>query len=72
MIWQDLAACAEVDGDLFFPSEATPSSLARALCRACPVTVECLSAAIEADEQFGIWGGLNVSQRRQLRKGLSA
>ena len=72
MIWQDLAACAEVDGDLFFPNESTPSSLARALCRECPVTVECLSVAMVERIEFGIWGGLNVSQRRLLRKGMSA
>jgi WhiB family redox-sensing transcriptional regulator len=74
MIWQDSAACAEVDGDLFFP-ESVPSSaslLALALCRTCPVTVECLRVAMTEGIDVGIWGGLTSVQRKKLRKGLAS
>lgn len=28
---------------------------------------ECLAYAIEADEEFGVWGGLNRTERLRLR-----
>lgn len=74
MSWQDSAACAEVDGDLFFP-EAVPSSasiLALALCRTCSVTVECLRVAMVEQIDDGIWGGLTSVQRKKLRKGMAS
>lgn len=39
---------------------------ALALCRGCPVRVDCLSHALATDTRYGIWGGLTPAQREQL------
>ncbi len=36
---------------------------ARALCRTCPIRLECLDYAISNDERFGVWGGLTPKER---------
>lgn len=72
MNWQDDAACAEVDGDLFFPDSGRVSKAIREFCSVCPVTLECLTAAMDGDVQVGIWGGLDSGQRQQLKKGLAS
>jgi len=38
-----------------------------AICKTCPVRFECLSDAISNDEQWGVRGGMTVSQRQQLK-----
>ncbi|HZA80157.1 MAG TPA: WhiB family transcriptional regulator, partial [Actinomycetes bacterium] len=39
---------------------------AKAICRSCPVLVECREYALLVREPHGIWGGLNEYERRQL------
>jgi hypothetical protein len=59
--WQRRAACRGVDPELFF-GRTTRS--AQALCRSCPVVLECLVAAIRndlaatewSDCEKGVWG----------------
>ena len=60
--WRDLALCAEESPEIFFPVFGDPAIEARVLCANCPVRLECLQYATEADE-YGIWGGLNREQR---------
>jgi WhiB family redox-sensing transcriptional regulator len=43
---------------------------AKAVCFSCPVRQECLKDAIDRGDDNGIWGGLTVSERRQLRREL--
>lgn len=71
--WTDEAACRSVPKadhiDLFFPERhETPGGKhlipARKFCLACPVRYKCLEVGI--DEQFGIWGGHSLSQRRRI------
>lgn len=38
--------------------------VAKRICRRCPVQLACLQAAVEAEEPFGIWGGLTAQERR--------
>lgn len=76
--WHTAAAClAHPDGDaLFFgvddknhpPLAPTAIESARSLCRGCPVAVTCLTWALEAREEFGIWGGTTGRQRAKLQK----
>jgi predicted RecB family nuclease len=40
---------------------------AKAICATCPVTRECLTAAIDGN-MFGIWGGTTRREREQLAK----
>ncbi len=70
--WSDLAACRGSEGALFFSPELTErkddrvvrEQLAKKLCSGCPVREECLDAALERHETYGIWGGLNELERR--------
>jgi WhiB family redox-sensing transcriptional regulator len=68
--WEADAICREVDPELWFPEKGEHSTNAARLCGQCPVQGECLDAALERDERFGIWGGLNTRQRdRQFGRG---
>ena len=71
--WHDDAACASIDPELWFPEvgAAASTGAARAVCAACPVRTECLTAALERGEQHGIWGGLTTRERRALTKAVA-
>lgn len=71
MEWWELAACAGVDVERFFP-EARGSELrrqtvaAKAVCAECPVRARCLSWALTMHVS-GVWGGHTETERRRLR-----
>lgn len=73
--WWDLAACAEVDLEIFFPAQGgfSQNSPAARICAVCEVRAECLAEGLRDDEranQFGghgIWGGMTAPQRERLR-----
>ena len=67
------AACKGADLGLFFGPAAEfvtarqkREAAAKAICARCPVRLDCLDYALEHDERFGIWGGLNEDERRAL------
>ncbi len=71
--WQYRAACRGEDAVLFFPPNNEPreekaarEARAKAICRRCPVQVECLEYALRTREPYGVWGGLNEVERRAL------
>ena len=64
--WASRALCAQIDPDLFFSDSVTRTERAKATCRQCPVRNECLAHALKTREDFGVWGGLDRDQRRQL------
>lgn len=66
--WRELALCAQIDGDLFFPEKGESASLARSVCARCPVSEECLAFALATNEREGIWGGLTARERAQIRR----
>lgn len=68
MAWSAYGSCASADPDLFFPGPGGDASLARVICRTCPVRRMCLDYAIETRQKFGVWGGMTESQRRRLRR----
>lgn len=63
--WSDRAMCVGEDPNLFFPSHGDPGIGARRVCGRCQVRLNCFEYAVDADE-FGIWGGLDQEQRRNL------
>jgi len=63
----DDALCSQSDPEAWFP-ETGPAVGARRICDACPVRRQCLDHAIAANEQHGIWGGLNEVERRALNQ----
>jgi WhiB family transcriptional regulator, redox-sensing transcriptional regulator len=66
LTWPDLAACAEVDPDLFYPEPGEPAAPAKRICASCAVREECLEYAIRNREMWGIWGGMTEMPRRRL------
>lgn len=69
--WHEHARCAQLDDpSCFYPDATGPgsSNAAKAICADCPVTMQCLTWALEHDERYGVWGGLSESERQQLRK----
>lgn len=65
--WHRFGLCVGVDPEVFFPSHGDLGAQARKVCAACAVRDRCLSYATAADE-FGIWGGLDRQERRNLKR----
>jgi WhiB family redox-sensing transcriptional regulator len=54
------ARCADGEGTLtrlFFSDDAIDIARAKAICQRCALHDECLSAALERSEHYGVWGG---------------
>jgi WhiB family redox-sensing transcriptional regulator len=66
--WRAHGACAKTDPDLFFAVGALEHKQAKLVCRTCPVRRECLSYAMDAPVDHGIWGGLTERERRRYRR----
>jgi WhiB family transcriptional regulator, redox-sensing transcriptional regulator len=72
--WQQQAACRGEQTGAFFPPphferkelRLARERVAKAICRTCPVSAECLEYALALREPHGVWGGLNEVERRQL------
>ncbi|MDQ4144462.1 MAG: WhiB family transcriptional regulator [Actinomycetota bacterium] len=76
MDWQELAACRDYDNSLFFGPEQGESELerqqreaeAKSVCQECQVIESCLEFAMETNQKYGIWGGLNEKERASLKR----
>ena len=72
--WQDRARCAETDPEAFFPRKGHPTSAAKAVCRSCEVSAECLEYALEMEGQpgtlhrHGIWAGTTPKDRLRIAR----
>lgn len=70
--WMGDAACRGMDPDLLFPIKHGDSGRevekARKVCRACPVTNDCLEYALNNREKYGVWGGMSVRERAEFLK----
>jgi WhiB family redox-sensing transcriptional regulator len=72
MDWRHRAACRDEDPELFFPIGTTGPALlqvedAKAVCRRCAVTSECLDWALDTAQEAGVWGGMSEDERRALQ-----
>lgn len=66
--WVTMAVCRSGDPDALFVRGAEQRKAA-AICRSCPVLMECRADALDNKVEFGVWGGLTERQRRAvLRK----
>ena len=65
------APCSTADPEAFFPERAKgnapESAMAKAICKSCPYTFECLEWALSHDER-GIWGGTTDRDRRAMKR----
>jgi WhiB family transcriptional regulator, redox-sensing transcriptional regulator len=65
-------ACHGADPDLFFPIGTTGAAsrqaeMAKRICRACPVQIQCLAWALQNGVTDGVWGGTTPDERRMIR-----
>jgi WhiB family redox-sensing transcriptional regulator len=66
------ARCRGADSELFFgppgiegrTERLEREAAAKALCRECPVLLECRAYALTHVELYGVWGGLGEQERR--------
>ena len=55
--FEDELPCRFYDPELFFAEAPVDVEHAKSLCQACPLRAQCLSAAVERREPWGVWGG---------------
>jgi transcription elongation factor Elf1 len=67
--WMEQAACAEewVDPRLFHSSKQEEKDEAKSICASCPVRFECLKAALDEHEKWGIRGGVDEKELRKVQ-----
>ncbi len=71
--WRNRALCRDGDPETWFPVGTTGAALAqleeaKAVCRRCAVTCECLDEATETESEAGVWGGLSEDERRAMKR----
>jgi WhiB family redox-sensing transcriptional regulator len=73
--WQRDAACAGKDVNIFFhpefergASRARRVMQAQSICSACPVRQRCQDYAVETEEFYGTWGGVDELTRKDQLK----
>lgn len=49
--------CHRHDPDLWFSELPDKVESAKTLCSSCPIRAECLGAALDRNEPWGVWGG---------------
>lgn len=49
--------CHVEDPDLWFADDPTDLERAKVLCAQCPIRRQCLEAALDRAEPWGVWGG---------------
>lgn len=56
--------------EIFFPEDISNKAVreaatatARAMCKECPLTLQCFEYAITTNQRYGIWGGTLASER---------
>jgi WhiB family transcriptional regulator, redox-sensing transcriptional regulator len=74
--WYPKAACKGIT-DLMYPERvpgepnyaAVDSANAKKVCfTECPARLLCLELALETDEDWGIWGGTSLDERRAIKR----
>jgi len=73
--WQRFATCRTSDTSIFYSHDgergqarAHRVQAAKAICRRCPVLMQCRTHALATAEVHGIWGGLTEIERRGIPK----
>ncbi|MEU7154087.1 WhiB family transcriptional regulator [Streptomyces sp. NPDC045456] len=58
--------CSYDDPELWYSPHPDERALAKSMCLRCPLRRACLAAALDRAERYGVWGGLDASERRWL------
>lgn len=56
------------DDDMGRVSRRRREEAAKRVCDGCPVRAECAAHALQANEEYGVWGGLSEHDRVRLRE----
>ena len=64
--WLADARCDTSSGLDWYSTSTRMISACKAVCETCPVIHDCLEAAMNEQDAWGIWGGLTVGERREL------
>ncbi|SDP72262.1 WhiB family transcriptional regulator [Lentzea jiangxiensis] len=71
--WQMEGLCRGQNSAVFFHPDnergyarAAREEKAKAICGHCPVLQQCRAHALEAQEPYGVWGGMGEDERRQI------
>ena len=63
--WVTQAHCRDIDPEELFVKGAAQRK-AVAICRHCPVVLQCRADALDNRVEFGVWGGMTERQRLSL------
>jgi WhiB family redox-sensing transcriptional regulator len=71
--WRRFAACRLHEHVDFFPVGTTGTAAreiadAKSICNRCPVRLSCLRYALVTNQEFGVWGGHDEEERKELRR----
>lgn len=69
VVWQLRGICNNYDPDIFQPDTVEDEEVAKAICRNCPVMLQCQAWALNKREQAGVWGGLSEDDRAYIWTG---
>ncbi len=72
---RSLAKCIGIKSEMFFSEIAVEQQEAKELCQDCRIRPACLEYALEAEEKYGVWGGMTPIERAKeikARKELSS
>lgn len=65
--WAARGLCLVENPEVMY-GESSAQREARAICRRCPVVIECLAEALDEEPQLGVWGGTTERERRRLKR----
>ena len=71
--WRRDAACRLMPAEMFFPVGTTGMAVedvaeAKRVCAHCEVRSACLNFALDTRQEFGIWGGTDEDERREMAR----
>lgn len=57
------------DPEKFLSSNALAQRKAKEICHSlCPIRIQCLERALDLNEDRGVWGGMNATERISLKR----
>ncbi|MDV8055791.1 MULTISPECIES: WhiB family transcriptional regulator [unclassified Rhodococcus (in: high G+C Gram-positive bacteria)] len=75
--WQLDGLCRGLDSSVFFHPEGergrartSREKSAKQVCGRCPVLEQCRQHALEANEPYGVWGGMSAHDRADFYRGV--
>jgi WhiB family redox-sensing transcriptional regulator len=59
--------CTQNNPEVFYPETGVNATVARAICRRCPMLERCGLYALDTTQHWGVWGGLTEKERGNMR-----